>query len=130
MTTGTLIPRLDILAAPQRRLWDELTDVPSDFALYGGTALALQLGHRRSVDFDFFGTRPFDPATLAASIPFMRSATITQSEANTLSGIVNRGGPVKLSFFGFPGIPRLAPPHVAPDTGLRIASLLDIAGTK
>jgi len=37
---------------------------------------------------------------------------------------------VKVSFFGLPGVPRLRPPSVAPDNGLRIASLLDLAGMK
>jgi hypothetical protein len=122
---------LNILPKPQRRIWDELGAVPPEFVLYGGTAVALHLGHRRSADFDFFGNRPFDPAKLTASIPFMTAATITQREPNTVSGIVYRGGPVRLSFFlGVPGLPRLAPPHIAPDNGLQIASLLDLAGTK
>jgi len=60
----------------------------------------------------------------------MTGATITQSAPNTLGVIVDRNGPVRLSFFGFPGLPRLAPPHIAPGNGLRIASLLDLAGTK
>ncbi len=128
--TNDFSPRLDILPKPQRRLWDELAEVPSEFVLYGGTAIALHLGHRRSLDFDFFGSRPFNPAKLEASIPFMTAATITQREPNTLSAVVNRGGPVRLSFFGVPGLPRLALPHVAPDNGLQIASLLDLAGTK
>jgi hypothetical protein len=121
---------LDILPKPQRRLWDELAAVPPEFVLYDGTAVALHLGHRKSADFDFFGNRPFDPAKLTASIPFMTAATITQREPNTVSGIVDRGGPVRLSFFGVPGLPRLAPPIIAPDNGLQIASLLDLAGTK
>ncbi len=60
-----LAPRLDILPPPQRRLWDELSDVPPEFVLYGGTALALHLGHRTSVDFDFFGNKPLDPRALS-----------------------------------------------------------------
>ena len=39
---ATFEPRLDILPESQRRLWPELDAVPSDFVLYGGTALALQ----------------------------------------------------------------------------------------
>jgi hypothetical protein len=39
-----------------------LIQVPAEFTLYGGTAIALHLGHRHSADFDFFGSRPFDPA--------------------------------------------------------------------
>lgn len=123
-------PRLDILPEPQRRLWDELAVVPAEFVLYGGTAIALHLGHRQSEDFDFFGRHPFDPAKLATSIPFMAAATITQRAPDTLSGIVDRGGPVRVSFFGVPGITPLVTPHRAPDTGLRVASLLDLAGTK
>lgn len=128
--SNDFVPRLDILPDPQRRLWDELADVPSEFVLYGGTAVALHLGHRQSVDFDFFGNRPFDSVKLTASIPFMTAATITQREPNTLSGIVDRDGPVKLSFFGVPKLPRLQPPHIAPGNGLKVASLLDLAGIK
>jgi len=83
--TADFQPNLSILAAPQRRLWDELETVPSEFVLYGGTALALHLGHRQSVDFDFFGNRLFDPARLAATIPFLTRATTTQQGPNTLS---------------------------------------------
>ncbi len=42
---------------------------------------------------------------------------------------MERGGPVKLSFFGVPAIRRLAPPCVTPD-GPQVASLLDLSGTK
>ena len=73
--------QLSILAPPQRRLWDELEAVPGEFVLYGGTALALHLGHRQSVDYAFFGNRPFDPARLAAKISFLAGATITQQES-------------------------------------------------
>lgn len=100
--TDNFTPRLDILPKAQRRLWDELAAIPAEFVLYGGSAIALHLGHRQSVDFDFFGNRKFDLAKLAASVPFMAAAKITQREPNTLSGIVDRGGPVKLSFFGVP----------------------------
>jgi hypothetical protein len=123
-------PRLDILPAPQRRLWDELADVPPEFALYGGTAIALHLGHRESVDFHFFGSKPLDPAQLVPSISFLANATVTQREPNTFSCNVDRGGVVKLSFFGLPGLPRLLPPLIAPDNGLQVASLLDLAGAK
>ena len=128
--SNVLTPHLDILPPPQRRLWDELTEVPAEFVLYGGTAIALHLGHRESIDFDFFGTEAFDPARLVERIPFMADATITQREANTLTGIVDRGGDVKMSFFGLPGIPRLQEPHIVPSNGLQVASLLDLAGMK
>lgn len=128
--TADFVPRLDILPPPQRRLWDELAAVPGEFVLYGGTALALHLGHRESLDFDFFGNKPLDPAKLVPAVPFLVGAIVTEREPNTFSCTVDRGGVVKLSFFGLPGFPRLSPPLVAPDNGLQVASLLDLAGTK
>jgi len=128
--TATFTPRLDILPPPQRRLWDELAAVPREFVLYGGTALALHLGHRESLDFDFFGNKPLDPARLVPAIPFLDRAIVTQREPNTFSCTVDCDGVIKLSFFGLPGIPRLLPPLISPDNGLQIASLLDLAGTK
>jgi hypothetical protein len=123
-------PRLDVLPEAQRRLWGELTAVPDEFTLYGGTALALHLGHRKSVDFDFFGKRALDVGALEGEISFLANADIVQREKNTLSAIVERGGPVKVSFFGVPKLPQLASPLVAKDNRLKVASLLDLAGTK
>ena len=37
----------------------------SAFTLVGGTSLALQIGHRVSVDLDLFSTHPFDESDLA-----------------------------------------------------------------
>jgi hypothetical protein len=65
-------PRLDILPESQLRLWPELDTVPSDFILYGGTGLALQLGHRASEDFDFFSSSGFEPDHLRSRLPFFR----------------------------------------------------------
>lgn len=104
--------------------------MPPEFVLYGGTAIALQLGHRRSDDFDFFSARPLDPMQLVPELAFLAGAKVTQRAPNTLGCIVDRGGPVRVSFFGLPDLPRLAPPLIAPDNGLRVASLLDLAGTK
>ena len=123
-------PRLAILPDAQRRLWTELSALPDEFTLYGGTALALHLGHRKSVDFDFFSNRGIDVSSLESDIPFLAGAKVIQRAKNTLSAIVDRGAPVQVSFFGVPKLPRLAPPVNAQDNGLKIASLLDLAGTK
>jgi hypothetical protein len=123
-------PRLERLPSQQRRLWDELGSIGFEFVLYGGTAIALHLGHRESVDFDFFGSKEFAPSTLLPRFSFLASATVIQQAPNTLSAIVDRGGPVKVSFFGLPDFRRLRPPCIAPDNRLQVASLLDLAGTK
>jgi len=83
-----------------------------------------------SLDFAFFGNKPLDPMQLVPAIPVLSDAIVTQREPNKFSCTVDRGGVVKLSFFGLPAIPRLSPPQMAPDNGLQIASLLDLAGTK
>jgi len=123
-------PRLDILPPAQRHLWDELGSVPEHFVLYGGTALALHLGHRQSDDFDFFADRDVNPDQLYRSTPFLAGSQITQQEPNMLTCLVERAGPVKVSFFGVPHLARIREPVVAQDNGLRVAALLDIAGTK
>lgn len=121
--------RLDILPPSQRRLWDELGSVPEGFTLYGGTALALYLGHRQSVDFDFFSDRPLDTEALLAEVPFLAGATLIARTPETLVLRVDRDGPVQVSFFGVPRLPRLAPPRRLTN-GLNLASLTDLAGTK
>lgn len=124
------IPRLDVLPPAQLRLWSELSSVPEDFVLYGGTALALHLGHRTSVDFDFFSRRSLDIDSLQAGIPFLAEARVLQREKNTLTAIVDRGEPVMVSFFGVPKLAILTPPHVVEANNMRVASMIDLAGTK
>jgi hypothetical protein len=123
-------PRLEILPPSQRALWDELVDVPPEFTLYGGTAIALHLGHRVSVDFDLFANQGFDPARLYRSIAFLRDAEILQQAPDTLTCLIDRGAPVQVSFFGLPEIGCVEAPHICLDNGLKLASLTDLAGMK
>lgn len=123
-----LVPRLDILPPAQRALWDELHGLPAPFVLYGGTAIALRLGHRHSIDFDFFAHEAIDPQALLRDLPMLRGARVTQVAPNTLTLVIDRDGPVKLSFFGVPMLPVLATSDIA--DGVRVAALLDLAGTK
>lgn len=123
-------PRLDILPGPQRRLWDELGAVPPSFILYGGTAIALQLGHRQSVDFDFFGSQSFDPDALVKAAPFLRDAEIVQRAADTLTARIDRDGVVLVSFFGLPEISQIEVPLVAAGGEVKVAGLIDLAGMK
>lgn len=128
--TATFAPKLETLPAAQRALWPELAAIPHDFVLYGGTAIALQLGHRQSVDFDFFGSHAFDPLQLYSSVPLLNGSTVLQQAASTLTCRVERGDPVIVSFFGVPSLQHVAAQLIAEDTGLRVASLLDLAGMK
>jgi hypothetical protein len=124
------IPNLGILPAAQRALWPELGATPDAFTLHGGTALALRLGHRASADFEFFSNESFDPDRLARQVSYLRDAELVQVAADTLTCRVDRGRPVLVSFFGGLGLGQVAPPELAGDVHLHVASLLDVAGTK
>jgi hypothetical protein len=53
--------------APTLELLKRLMEEPafSDLRLVGGTALALKIGHRRSIDIDLFGSLDIDVYTLS-----------------------------------------------------------------
>jgi hypothetical protein len=123
-------PRLDILPASQRRLWEELGATPPHFVLYGGTAIALRLGHRHSEDFDFFSNQTFAPRELLRSVSYLDGSVVRQEAPNTLTCTVNRRGRVLVSFFGGLGLKRVGQPERIGKSGVRVASLLDLAATK
>lgn len=125
----SFLPKLDILPAPQRRLWPELAAVPRKFVLYGGTALALRLGHRQSVDFDFFTSASFLPEELLA-LPFLKGARVNRGRQDLLEVSVERGGNVKMEFIGDYPNGRVAEPELTGDDVVYVASLLDLAGNK
>lgn len=98
------------------------------FYLAGGTALALHLGHRRSLDFDWF-TEGFltDPILLAQQlreegVPFKTEST----ERGTLHGTV---AGVRVTFLEY-RYPLLEPAVFSPDLGCFLAGLQDIACMK
>ena len=100
---GRFKPRMDILPPAQLRLWSELRPITDHgFVLYGGTAIALRLGHRTSVDFDFFSDQPLDRKAVITSLPFGDQSTVLQDEPNTLTLLVSSDKPdvsnVKVSF--------------------------------
>ena len=125
-----IVPNLSMLPPPQLRLWPELGATPEAFTLYGGTALTLRLGHRSSVDFDFFSNAAFDPERLASTLPYLKNAERVQMAPNTLTCRVDRGGAVLVSFFGGLGLGQVAERDQMQGMALYVASLLDIAGTK
>ena len=75
-----LQPRVDMLPPAQQRLWPELGGTPHHFVLYGGTALALRLGHRTSADFDFFSHEPLDNQRLFGMRLLDNAETLQRSE--------------------------------------------------
>lgn len=96
------------------------------FYLAGGTALALHLGHRTSLDFDFYCQSHFDSLVLSQKIEslFGQDAKITLREKDTLFCQISG---VDLSFFWYK-YPLLKKPIAT--KGPLIASLEDIAAMK
>jgi hypothetical protein len=123
-------PKLNILPPPQQRLWVELNTTPPEFTLYGGTALALRLGHRFSVDFDFFGSTTFKAAQLRARVPYLAGGQTIQEEPNTLTMNLDRGGHVQVSFMGVPTLGQIEPHEQVAGPAFKVASLLDLSGMK
>jgi Nucleotidyl transferase AbiEii toxin, Type IV TA system len=104
------------------------------FVLYGGTAIALRLGHRPSVDFDFFSEKPLDRVAMQAALPFISQATVLQDEPTVLSVLVSNAVTenvhVKISLFGTIGFGRVGAPELTEDGVLQVASLDDLMATK
>jgi len=129
----TFTPILNILPPEQTALWYRLSSTPLEFILYGGTAIALRLGHRQSVDFDFFSELPFEPRDLYQTIPYLQGSKVIQRAKNTLSCLVktNPGDKaVKVSFLGKLPLKHILKPDRAADNNLKVASLIDLLGMK
>ena len=99
------------------------TEIGSRFYLAGGTALSLQLGHRHSVDLDFFSPTEDVPTVrthLEHALASFR-ATLADSSWGNLVYLVKD---VRLGFYGY-GCPLVAPLIEMED--VRLASMEDIA---
>lgn len=130
-----LSPHLEILPPVQRLLWPDLQQAAvHGFALYGGTALALRLGHRTSVDFDFFCDALLDRVAIFTAMPFLRAARIIQDRPDTMTFLVTPEegsvNTVKVSFFGSISFGRVGVPQWTTDHVAQVASLEDLLGTK
>lgn len=95
-----------------------------DAYLAGGTAVALHLGHRVSVDFDFFMPKKFVPRSFAEALSRLGPFQEEQADKGTVLG---RFAGVKFSLFHY-GYPLLYPPKKY--LSLDIADIRDIAAMK
>jgi hypothetical protein len=92
---------LEILDQKRQDLLPLIAKAGEGFYLAGGTALALQYGHRDSIDFDFFINDNFSTPDLWSKLETIFSGHAllkTQEEENTLSIIIDD---VRISFFGY-----------------------------
>ncbi len=97
--------RLDVLDNTQRGILDEIS-VFKDYGFYlaGGTALTLQLGHRTSLDFDFYSEIKFDASKIYRIFQGRKNINLQLSqmaEGETLLFELN-GISISLFFYPYP----------------------------
>jgi len=91
----------EVINSKTKRLLEALvkTKEIKDFYLAGGTALALQIGHRQSIDLDWFIQEQISIVQLKKSLSSLGGLTIESEDEETLNCLLNG---VKLSFFVYP----------------------------
>jgi len=115
----------EVLSDSQRQLLPLMAQFKREYYLVGGTAIALHIGHRRSVDFDMFKMsavnhkRNLDRITSAGF-----NHVVTRRVAEQMNLVVND---VKLTFFQYP-FPVLATERFR--EVFRLPSLLSLAAMK
>ncbi len=90
----------EILTKEQNELLPLLKIFSKDFGLVGGTAFALYVGHRRSIDFDLFTFKEFGNLGLKRKI--LKSQKIEKVFVNKLGEYTIFINGVKITFFHFP----------------------------
>lgn len=96
-----------------------------ELRLVGGTALALQYGHRQSVDLDFFGKLPEDKEELIEVVRRVGDITVLNRSKIILQMVVNQ---VKVDFVDYSRYPWIDEPILG--DGFVLASEKDIAAMK
>ncbi len=89
----------EILTTEQVLLLGIVKNFSKDFILVGGTAIALHLGHRRSIDFDLFSFKPFkNDAIKKRIIRYHKINKTYVTRPGELTALVDG---IKLTFFEF-----------------------------
>lgn len=92
--------------------------------LVGGTSLALQIGHRKSIDIDLFGEITGDEYEVSSQINTISTATLLNKTKNINIFLIND---IKVDIVNYP-YPWLSPPILTND--LKLANIKDIAAMK
>ena len=81
----------DVLDKPRQSLLKSIVASPPIRGAYlaGGTALALQYGHRLSEDFDWFLPESFDPGKLPALLECFGTVSVAETHAGTFHGWID-----------------------------------------
>jgi hypothetical protein len=115
----------EIFSQSQVQLLPLIKQFQSEYYLVGGTAIALHLGHRRSIDFDLFKESRIKPKSIIEKIsefdyPFLVTRRVTEQLNLTIFD-------VKLTFYQYPFKIRATQKM---DNILRFPELIDLAAMK
>ncbi|KKW29265.1 MAG: hypothetical protein UY71_C0001G0075 [Parcubacteria group bacterium GW2011_GWB1_52_7] len=116
---------LEALTLETKKLWPQLNKF-SEFVLAGGTALALQLGHRVSADFDFFSEKEIESSLLNRVEDLFKNSTIA-IVLNTSEQLTVTVSGVKITFLAY-RFRRQNEPVIF--EGVRLLGIRDIAAAK
>ncbi len=96
----------------------------NDFILVGGTALALTIGHRKSIDIDLFTVNPFDAPNVAAILEKEYGAEFIKIGKGGINCFING---IKTDLISH-RYPMIEPAETI--EGIRICSMTDLAAFK
>lgn len=115
----------EILSKEQTDLLPLVAAFKKEYYLVGGTAIALHIGHRRSIDFDLFKKGGVHSVVIISKISsFKIHPIVTRRVSEQLNLIANN---VKFTFFNYPfDIPR----NCTFDKTIKLPDLLTLASMK
>ena len=115
----------EILNSKQIELLPLISEFKQEYYLVGGTAIALYLGHRRSIDFDLF---KFTSLNRKKNLEKVQSSgfpsIVTWNVTDQMNMVVND---VKVTFFQYPF--QIKANNIFDNT-IRVPELLDLAAMK
>ncbi len=114
---------LDLLDNKRQELLQQLSPFLKDFVLGGGTALALQLAHRKSFDFDFFSLSEIPRQLLEKLSQTIDIENIAVDTPDELTFFTKDG--IKITFLYYPFKSLFE--HIETESGLRLFSIKEIA---
>lgn len=123
MKTSISKIHLELLDKKRLEVLQKLIPITSDFVLGGGTALALQLAHRKSFDLDFFSSSQVPKKLLEkiSEILPVENTSLDTSDELTFFTKTN----VKITFLYYPFKPLFE--HIKAENGLKIFPIKEIA---
>ena len=92
--------KLNILSDRQNELLSFISSFSRNYYLVGGTAIALHIGHRRSIDFDLFTDKTLNKSLIRKKIFEQNfNKQILYEDIEQMHFLINE---VKITFFNYP----------------------------